>query len=367
MPIVLVTLLALLLALGLPAAGVWLAGKPLALYLEFPPITRYVRHAGFSWTVFVLMASALVLTLSPFLLRLRRWKFDAQRSTFSGLVTPRRPFPWWGWLALATGAAAWLLAWTRFAWFAPLQLFTFSPLWFSYIGAVNALTWKRTGRCMLLHQRRKFILLFLASAAFWWYFEYLNRFVQNWYYVGVTGLTPAQYFIFATLPFSTVLPAVMGTCDLLHSVSCFRAWEAFTPLSLGHPRALAAMALLAGAVTLACIGVWPDYFFPLLWVSPLLIMTGLQALSGRPTIFAPLAAGNWRRICLLSLSALICGVFWEMWNYHSLAKWVYAVPYVQRFRIFEMPLLGYAGYLPFGLECAVIADAVAGEWRKGRA
>ena len=29
-----------------------------------------------------------------------------------------------------------------------------------------------------------------------------------------------------------------------------------------------------------------------------------------------------------------------------------------RFRIFEMPLLGYAGYLPFGIECAAIAALV---------
>jgi hypothetical protein len=47
-----------------------------------------------------------------------------------------------------------------------------------------------------------------------------------------------------------------------------------------------------------------------------------------------------------------------MWNYYSYAKWIYTIPYVQRFEIFEMPLLGYAGYLPFGLACAVIAGMI---------
>jgi hypothetical protein len=37
-----------------------------------------------------------------------------------------------------------------------------------------------------------------------------------------------------------------------------------------------------------------------------------------------------------------------------LAKWVYAVPYVQRFHVWEMPLVGFAGYLPFGVECAAV-------------
>jgi hypothetical protein len=32
---------------------------------------------------------------------------------------------------------------------------------------------------------------------------------------------------------------------------------------------------------------------------------------------------------------------------------------VQRFSIFEMPLLGYAGYIPFGIECALVMDLVA--------
>jgi hypothetical protein len=29
---------------------------------------------------------------------------------------------------------------------------------------------------------------------------------------------------------------------------------------------------------------------------------------------------------------------------------------VHRYLIFEMPLLGYAGYLPFGLQCAVVGS-----------
>ncbi len=31
-------------------------------------------------------------------------------------------------------------------------------------------------------------------------------------------------------------------------------------------------------------------------------------------------------------------------------KWIYNVPFVGFWHIFEMPLLGYGGYLPFSLE-----------------
>ena len=45
-----------------------------------------------------------------------------------------------------------------------------------------------------------------------------------------------------------------------------------------------------------------------------------------------------------------------MWNYVSLAKWAYSIFCVDRFKLFEMPLPGYAGYLPFGLECLLTLE-----------
>jgi hypothetical protein len=78
--------------------------------------------------------------------------------------------------------------------------------------------------------------------------------------------------------------------------------------------------------------------------------------AGRSTCFSEVEHGDWRCVFRLCLAALICGFFWEMWNMYSLSQWIYTVPYVNRFHLFEMPILGYSGYLPFGLECAVIAD-----------
>jgi hypothetical protein len=100
--------------------------------------------------------------------------------------------------------------------------------------------------------------------------------------------------------------------------------------------------------------------FPLLWLSPLLIVGSLQAWKGEHQIFAEMAAGDWRRAATAAAAALLCGFFWEMWNLYSLARWEYSIPLVHRFQLFEMPILGYAGYLPFGLECLVIGDLLAG-------
>lgn len=343
-------------ALVLPVAGVVVAGKPAGLYLEFPPVTRYVEHAGFAWPVFAMLATAIVIVVAPF-----EWRvFKSRRITGQG-VGPgevRRRLPWWGWGGLFANIIFWVLAWSRFEWFAPFQQFTFSSLWFSYIVVVNAWTYKRTGSCMMTSRPRVFGLLFLLSAVFWWYFEYLNRFVQNWYYVNVGDLSAWKYFLFATLPFSTVLPAVLGTYELLKSSKKAGAGlDDFIRIDFkGRGRLAGVLALGIACAGLAGIGVWPDCLFPLLWLSPLLIVVGVQAVMGYSTVFSPVRYGCWRNVYLLALAALVCGGFWEMWNFFSFAQWKYTVPYVQALLLFEMPLLGYAGYLPFGIECAVVAE-----------
>ena len=100
---------------------------------------------------------------------------------------------------------------------------------------------------------------------------------------------------------------------------------------------------------------WPDWLFPALWLGPLVWLSAGLAARGRDSLLGDAASGDWRRLCLLALAALICGFFWEMWNSFSLARWIYQVPYVQRFHLFEMPIIGFTGYLPFGWECGVAA------------
>jgi len=351
---------------GLPLLGVILAGKPAGGYLSFPPLTRYVRHAPFSWYVFIPLALVIAAAVAPVAVR-------AFQAWCRGRIEKRRgqgrSFPWWGWCGLGIGAAGWMLAWTRLDWMAALQPHTFTPLWIAYIIVINAVSQRSAGRCLMCSRPVYFLLLFPLSAAFWWFFEYLNRFVQNWYYVG-PGLTPWSYFWYATLPFATVLPAVLSTCEWLRNAAWVRRGFTNLPqLSPSRPRRLAAGALLTAAAGLFFIGVWPNALFPLLWLAPLLIVVSIQTLLGQRHLLSEIAAGDWRRAVAAAAAALICGGFWEMWNACSLAKWKYSIPFVHRFQLFEMPVLGYAGYLPFGIECVVIGDLLqraVGSFRTGR-
>ncbi len=271
-------------------------------------------------------------------------------------------FPWWGWIGLATCLCFWWLAWQRFAWFQPFQRHTFQPLWTGFIFFLNALTVGRSGTCLLIRRPVRFFLLFPVSAVFWWFFEYLNRFVQNWYYTGVEDFGPAAYTLFSSLAFATVLPAVISMIDLLLTFPALKTGlTRCKPLQLPTAPWIPRTVLALSAVGLALIGIFPDQLFALLWVSPLFIIFSLQSMMNRPTLLRPLRFGDWRPVVVPALAALICGFFWELWNYYSLARWTYAVPFVQRFHIFEIPVVGYGGYLPFGLECLAVGSIVVGD------
>ena len=339
-------LVLLFLFLGFPLLGTWLSGHAILPYLTFPPRPAPIHPEEVSWTLFFCVALGIMLTALPFLLRMGTFSREPSKKISTSA------FPFWGWIAIISLAIWWFLAWTRWPFMGEFQLHTFTPLWLSYIALVNALTMMRIGRCLLVSQPKLFLSLFPISAVFWWVFEYLNRFVQNWHYLPATNVTAITYFLIGSVSFSTVLPAVYATHELLGSfprvTEPFKSWR---KIYIQRTRNVGWALLLAAFLGLTGIGLWPDLLYPLIWVSPLLWLVGLQILRKQDNLIEKLGEGDWRPIVTPALAGLICGVFWELWNSQSLAHWEYAIPHLHAFQIFEMPVLGYAGYFFFGMEC----------------
>jgi len=340
-----------LILLGLPLIGVAVTGGPVAAYLEFPPQTRFVEQAPFSWGGFVLMG-----LISGFLFGALIWLLQPWRRDLSRAEPRRHGFPWWGWVGAVWLVLAWGLAWSPLNQRWGLASYSFTAIWIGYIVVANALTWHRSGRSLLSHRPARLLILFPFSAVFWWYFEYLNRFVQNWHYLGIASGSATSYVVHASLAFATVLPALVSTMDLLKSFPRLRETRHTRGFPTVDPRRLAWASLAIGALGLLGIGIWPNQLYALVWAAPVVVLLALQTLIGTRTCLHPVRQGRWEPVALPALAALACGLLWEMWNVYSSPKWIYSVPYVDRFEIFEMPLLGYTGYLPFGIACAVFAD-----------
>ncbi len=259
----------------------------------------------------------------------------------------QRRFPIYGGIALVVCLSAWALSWLRIE---PFYRYSFFPLWFGYILFIDALVVKRRGKSLLTRAGFHYCLLFLASSLFWWVFELLNITIQNWQYIFDQPHSQLAYFLISSLNFSTVLPAVMETAELCSTFEPLQ--PRLSPSNVGPllPLWVLAVVELLGLICFVLPWIFPRYCFGLIWLCVVLMLDPINYLFRRKSALAHIAVGDWRFFVVVSLAGLCCGFLWEMWNFYALPKWYYSIPYVGFWKIFEMPLLGYTGYLPFALE-----------------
>ena len=257
-------------------------------------------------------------------------------------------FPKRGYVGLGLIAIGWPLAWGRPDGFRFFWENSFFLLWLGYALVVDGLNWKRSGTSLFCRNPKAYAGMFLLSIPGWWLFEFFNRFMQNWHYLFNRPVGLLEYGLRASLHFSVVIPAVLSTAELWRSIPLPAGSEFWHRLAISRGKMSACIFL--GIVMLAAVMFFPLYCFPLIWIALYLVFDSINYLRGSSSLFHFLEQGNWRPLLDLALGALTCGFFWEMWNYYALPKWVYTIPFVDVLHVFEMPLLGYLGYLPFGLE-----------------
>jgi hypothetical protein len=259
-----------------------------------------------------------------------------------------------GWAGLLLIALAWPLNWGLSGLRTHLLFF---PLWLGYALLVDALVLRRRDTSILTRSPKGFALLFACSAPAWWLFEAFNLRTQNWEYLGGDRFGPLAYFLLTSLSFSTVMPAVFETAELVRSGGWMRRLSG-GPRLRPTPSVLLAM-LGVGLVMVVLSMIRPEHFYPLVWGSVFFLAEPINAWRGRPSLLRYLERGDWRPVAALAVGALACGFLWEMWNFLSYPKWTYHTPGVEFLHIFEMPLLGFIGYLPFGLELYALAQLIA--------
>lgn len=267
----------------------------------------------------------------------------------------RAKFPFYGWLGLALVTVFWILNWTlnglRTQW-------AFFFLWLGYCLTVDALVYWRSRTSLLTRSWRRYIGLFVISAPVWWLFEVLNLRTQNWFYAGAELFTPLQYGLLTTLSFTTVIPAVFGSAEFIASFDFLKRLKRGPVIA--PDKLTTTTFFISGWLMLALMLVWPHVFFPFLWLSLYFIFEPLNVWLGNRSLATWTAKGDWRPVIALWLGVLMTAFFWEMWNFYSYPKWIYNVPWGNWLHIFEMPLLGYGGYLPFALELFALYHLVIG-------
>ncbi len=241
-------------------------------------------------------------------------------------------------------SASWLLSWSDWG---PLSEYAFFPLWIGYILIINGISDIVFEKSLIKRMGASFLLLFLISIPLWWFFEANNAIVQNWRYLFPHPISNMRYAIQASIDFSTVVPAVLSTSFLLFRILQSRIERRQISISISDTSL--GLAIVLGVFSFVLLPIFPHETFPLVWIAPILILEPLSFALGGPSLLREIQHGRYALPLSLMLATAFNGFWWEFWNYYSLPKWVYDIPYVGFWKIFEMPLLGYLGYPFFGL------------------
>jgi hypothetical protein len=228
-----------------------------------------------------------------------------------------------------------------------VDLFRFPLCWWGVLLALDGAVRLRHG-ASALPRAADWVRVCTASIVFWDVFELVNLRLRDWWYAGVPrdALAGAA---FSAICFATVLPAArLGSALLAKSLSAGIA------RAEARPRR-APWLLFAGAFALGLALVFPTVAFPLAWVFLWPLAEGALALraDAEPRLSSPLQAlraGDRSVAVRLLAIALPMGLLWESLNWRSARGWFYTVPHFASHKLFEMPLPGYLGYLPFLLE-----------------
>jgi len=249
----------------------------------------------------------------------------------------------------------------RLSWFPWWQItsLTTPVCWWAYILAIDAWIYHRKGTSLLMDRRRTFALQCILSVPFWCLFEAYNRVMPGWHYVNNVADLSLRLLGYA-IAFATIMPGMFLTCELIQSFGFFARAR--------MPRVRWGRGALRTSVVIGAIFCFAPPFFPestrgylwaFVWMGWFFLLEPFNYWRGAQSIYRDWEAGGLARTLQLFVSGAICGLLWEFWNMWAYTKWIYIFPIGERLKFFEMPLVGFFGFLPFALEYFVMFHFLA--------
>ncbi|WP_143708911.1 hypothetical protein [[Flexibacter] sp. ATCC 35208] len=283
---------------------------------------------------------------------------------------PKTRLPWWFWLGLILWGAIivifaaklsgpkWLLNWALL------------PLWWGFIFMLDGMVYARNGgKSLMKNGMAELFAMGMLSISGWLIFEYFNFFINiNWFYPHAEIVTRDEFLLYAIIGSSAFIPMAFEWYHLLLT---------FPRINAGYRQgrkvkwSLTAriIILIVAAGLLFSMVFAPDSLFYAFWLGPLTILIIVLGLLGKWTPFRAIREqGDRNPLIVFSTVWVIQGLCVECWNrlsyFQAIAVrfhggsfnpgyWDYCIPFVNFFHIFNMPLLGYLGYVPFGIYCFI--------------
>lgn len=349
----------------IPYIGAWVCfdGHFDPLYFAYPPLVA-PEKAGFSLPVFIAVSIMFfVIALVYLVPSLFGFK---NTPLIPAKVGNHTPFPVWFWAGLVMWGLTLFILWGKFKEPRFVILWADLPLFWGFALIIDGWVYVRTkGNSIIGRSPQEFLAIGAASISGWLIFEYLNFFVDdNWIYPAGALIPDNEFTIYAVIGSAGLMPLSFEWYTLFLTFDKFKN-RFSNGRKITMPKWLGNVLLVLCFILLYFIAFYPDILFTLLWVVPLIILSVVLEKLEIWTPFNLIKQGNWSSVMLFALSYLVQGFLLEFWNYFSAdhqngkiitqtpAYWSYSVPFVNVYHIFEMPAVGFMGYLPFGIYCII--------------
>jgi hypothetical protein len=227
--------------------------------------------------------------------------------------------------------------------------------WWSYILTIDAIIYRLKGNSLIVNRTKEFFLMIPWSVFIWLVFEAANLSLENWYYINLPNSIVERWLGYA-IAYGSVLPGIFETTEFLETLAVFKKTR--TKRIIFSEKGHHAFIFL-GVLCLVFSVAIPKFFFPLIWIGFIFLLEPFNYRYGGRSLLKDLEDGNPRKIYLLLIAGLICGLLWEFWNFWSNSKWIYTVPFFEKIKWFEMPVFGFLGFPPFAIQVYVMYNFIS--------
>lgn len=332
-------------------------------FFAYPPLTPMHKDVLYDPYVFAFIAIGCAAMASIYVFP-KIFGFKKQES-FPVSNSNKNSLPYWFWVGLLAWGGALLLLATHVKNPSWLVHWSDLPLFWGFTLMLDGWVYKRNnGRSLISIIPQELIGIGMASVSGWMIFEFLNFFIDdNWYYPMGKIIDREEFLLYACIISSGLLPLAFEWYCVFQTFPKLN-FRFSNGIKLVFSERLKWISLIGGLGGLFASGLFPMQLFGALWLSPPIILAVVLDKIGVWTPFKPIGQGNWSPLLLSALTYLVTGFCLEGQNYLSAihdgqnvlftedpAYWQYSIPYVNVLHVFEMPLLGFFGYLPFGIYC----------------
>jgi hypothetical protein len=218
--------------------------------------------------------------------------------------------------------------------------------WWPLIIFLDGLNFRISGASPLSESPRNLIFSAFISIPVWLVYELFNLRLQNWSYHSLPTELLLRWLGYC-LAFASVIPALLELSQLFQT--------ALKGKNISFVRLKTTPAFLNGYMLLGFLFLFlsvlsPTLFFPLVWLGFIFLIEPINYRLRIDSLLADAERSYGNRIFAWLLAGFASGILWESLNYWAGSHWEYTIPYLNFGRIFQMPVFGYGGFLPFAIE-----------------